>query len=100
LCLHAEVERLRQHKHILLELVREGSSGGSNIAAFVRWQQRAEFIVRNEAAAPSVFAALEAALALLPATEFHGDHYGGYSTPSRAEVLAARALVAAALGRT
>lgn len=45
-------------------------------------------------------AALEAALALLPATEFHGDHYGGYSTPSRAEVLAARALVAAALGRT
>lgn len=100
LCLHAEVERLRQHKLILLELVREGMRVGSSIGAFVKWQVRAEFVVRNEGATPAVYAALEAALELLPATEFHGDHYGGVETPSRAEVLAARALVLAALGRT
>lgn len=51
-CPTCEIDRLTRHKQVLLELIREGLSVGYSVEGFVRWQKRAEFIVRNEPVAP------------------------------------------------
>lgn len=47
-CSCRELDRLQQHKDILLHLVREGMRVGSSVKAFVEWQQKAAFIIANE----------------------------------------------------